>query len=127
MSGNQEMVQTFHMGHDGGAPDFMLARRLIFEEMNELWVEMMTATDGHLLSGPATIDDVNRAAVIKEMADVMYVMYGFADRFGIDLDEAFRRVHESNMSKMVDGRTVLRSDGKVLKPDTWVAPDLSNL
>jgi hypothetical protein len=43
-------------------------------------------------------------------------------------EEAVRRVHASNMSKLgVDGRPRWREDGKVLKGDTYKAPDLRDL
>ncbi len=45
------------------------------------------------------------------------------------MDEAFRRVHESNMSKIWDdGKVHYReSDGKVLKPPSYVPPCLDDL
>lgn len=54
---------------------------------------------------------------VKELADLIYVLYGYADRFGIDLDEAVRRVHKSNMSKVdpTTGKPNRREDGKILK------------
>ena len=38
--------------------------------------------------------------LLKELADLVYVTYGYAATYGWDLDEAFRRVHASNMSKL---------------------------
>lgn len=38
--------------------------------------------------------------VIDALGDILYVVYGMGVAFGIDLDEAFRIVHESNMSKL---------------------------
>jgi len=67
-------------------------------------------------------------AVAKELADVVYVAYGAAVSLGINLDEALRRVHASNMSKLNDdGSVSYRSDGKVLKSDRYEAPDMSGL
>ena len=37
---------------------------------------------------------------LKELADLVYVCYQFAASQEWDLDEAMRRVHESNMSKI---------------------------
>jgi len=66
--------------------------------------------------------------LLKELADVIYVANGYAATFGWDLDEAVRRVHASNMSKLgPDGKPVLRDDGKVLKGDQYKEPDLSDL
>lgn len=67
-------------------------------------------------------------AVVKELVDLLYVTYGTLVFLGVDADEAFRRVHESNMSKVGDdGRPVYRADGKVLKGPNYKAPDLSDL
>ena len=44
------------------------------------------------------------------------------------LDEAFMRVHLSNMSKLgEDGKPIFREDGKVLKGPNYKAPDLTDL
>ena len=68
------------------------------------------------------------AEALKELADVVYVVYGHAATHGWDLDEAVRRVHASNMSKLDDdGTPILRDDGKVLKGPNYSPPDLSDL
>lgn len=44
------------------------------------------------------------------------------------MQEAWAIVHNSNMSKVgEDGVVRISSEGKVLKPDTYVAPDMSEL
>lgn len=44
------------------------------------------------------------------------------------LENAFRLVHASNMSKMgEDGKPVVREDGKILKGPHYSPPDLSGL
>lgn len=84
--------------------------RLITEEYNEI----MQSEDTDNL--------------IKELADLIYVTYGYAACFGWDLDEAVRRVHASNMSKLgEDGEPIYRHDGKVLKGPNYMPPDLSDL
>ena len=53
---------------------------------------------------------------LNELADLVYVCYQFAASQDWDLDEAMRRVHEANMSKLSeDGKPIYRGDGKVLK------------
>jgi len=47
----------------------------------------------------------------------------FNDRF----EEAFRRVHESNMSKLTNGKVSRREDGKVLKGPDYKPCDLGDL
>lgn len=67
-----------------------------------------------------------RANLCKEWADLQYVVSQAAVYYEIP-NEAFDRVHNSNMSKVVEGKVVFRADGKILKPDTYVAPDMSGL
>ena len=65
---------------------------------------------------------------LKELADLVYVCYQYAANMGWDLDEALRRVHESNMSKLGDGgKPIYREDGKVLKSKNYKPPTLSDL
>jgi predicted HAD superfamily Cof-like phosphohydrolase len=66
-------------------------------------------------------------ACLKELADLVYVCYQFAASFGWDLDEALDRVHESNLSKLVDGKPLRREDGKILKGPNYQPPSLIDL
>ena len=65
---------------------------------------------------------------LKELADLVYVCYQYAENMGWFLDEALNRVHLSNMSKLdKDGKPIYREDGKVLKGPDYKPPDLSDL
>jgi predicted HAD superfamily Cof-like phosphohydrolase len=55
-------------------------------------------------------------SIAKEMADLLYVVYGTAVSYGIDMEPVFREVHRSNISK-VGGHK--REDGKWVKPATY--------
>jgi len=71
---------------------------------------------------------VNATDVLKELADLVYVCYQYAENLGWDLDEALYRVHQSNMSKLgEDGKPIYREDGKVLKGPNYQPPNLSDL
>lgn len=77
---------------------------------------------------------------VDALADLLYVVYGAAVSFGVDLEPVFKEVHRSNMSKLWDetnclflnnneysvtnvggGKCVVkrRIDGKVIKPATY--------
>jgi len=58
---------------------------LIHEEVNEL---------------TAAIESHDFKEVIDALADILYVVYGAGDSFGVDLDEAYQIVHSSNMTKI---------------------------
>ena len=67
-------------------------------------------------------------ATLKELADLVYVCYQYAENMEWDLDETMRRVHRSNMSKLgLDGKPIRRSDGKVLKGPNYEPPTLTDL
>ena len=67
-------------------------------------------------------------AALKELADLVYVCFQYAENMGWDLDEALHRVHESNMSKLdKDGKPIRREDGKILKGPNYRPPNLIDL
>lgn len=73
------------------------------------------------------IDEGDIAHIAKELADLIYVTYGTAITFGINLDPCLEEVHRSNMDKVwPDGKIHMREDGKILKPETWEPPDLTS-
>ena len=90
---------------------------LIQEEFAELFeAVLLTVLDCH-----------SAELQLKELADLSYVCYQFAALKGWDLDEALDRVHESNMSKLVNGRPVKNEQGKVLKGPNYQPPTLTDL
>lgn len=57
------------------------------------------------------------------ITDLIYVLIGMADAYGIDLRPIWDIVHESNMAKEGGGK---RPDGKILKPEGWKPPDIAS-
>ena len=70
---------------------------------------------------------VTKEEQLKELADLVFVCYQYAAARGWNLDVAMRRVFESNMSKLVDGKPLRREDGKVLKGPNYQPPILEDL
>lgn len=110
MTDEQAQVAAFHRAFDIAIaarpgrlnPETRLLReRLIEEEFGELREALAHG---------------NMADVAKELADLLYVVYGTAVSCGIDMEPVFREVHRSNMSK-VGGHK--RADGKWVKPATY--------
>lgn len=91
-----------------------LRSSLVLEEFEELSEAAQTTDYPH---------------VLKEMADLVYVLYGMAVAYGWDLDEAVRRVHRNNMGRMYqpDGTIRRRDDGKILKNKDYPKVDLKDL
>jgi len=119
---NFELVEDFMeaMGQEVNAvptwPEEEIQRLrldLIEEELDELHYAM---------------DNKDMVEIADALGDLLYVVYGAGHAFGIDLDECFKEIHASNMSKLgPDGKPIKREDGKVLKPDTFFPPDLKTI
>jgi len=84
---------------------------LIKEELDELKV---------------AIDNKDILEVADALTDILYVAYGAGHAFGINLDECFDEVQNSNMSKLgIDGNAIYNEDGKVMKGPNYFKPNLS--
>lgn len=110
MTDEQQMVEEFHRKFEilvQTTPSDLtdeskrLRIRLIQEEFEEL-KESMASGD--------------LASIAKEIADLLYVVYGTAVSYGIDMEPVFREVHRSNLSKIGGYK---RDDGKWVKPATY--------
>jgi len=72
--------------------------------------------------------DGAQADCLKELADLVYVCFQYAENMDWDLLEALHRVHKSNMSKLGDdGNPIRREDGKILKGPNYKPPFLDDL
>lgn len=71
--------------------------------------------------------DHDLVEVADALADIVYIAYGTALAYGIDLDAVINEVHRSNMTKLQDGRPVYRNDGKVLKGPGYEPPRIAEV
>ena len=130
------MMEEFHraFGHPVNVPEYIteeddreinielikLRSKLHSEECKELNDQLWDDYSSHKIS----------PNLLKEGADLLYVVLGTFVSLGLgnQLIEAFKRVHESNMSKLgEDGYPVYRDDGKVLKGPNYKPPVLDDL
>lgn len=119
MNNEQHMVTAFHQAFDmviGASPaipdDHTCALRLtlIQEEYDEL--------------REALLQERDITAIAKELADLLYVVYGTAVSCGIDMAPVFQAVHRSNMSKIGGHK---RADGKWIKPPDYAPAQIHPL
>ena len=72
------------------------------------------------------IDKKDLKEVADALTDILYVTYGAGHAFGINLDNCFNEVQNSNMSKLgTDGKPIYNEAGKVMKGPNYYKPDLS--
>lgn len=101
----------------------MLRAKLLKEEMEEVLVELSRLT--HLQEASTELKIEWMRALLKELCDLRYVTDGLAVSLGLPMEEAYREVHKSNMSKLdANGNPIYREDGKVLKSSRYEPPDM---
>lgn len=102
------------MGFPLGEPTNAAAVKLQGDLIKEEYEEFQWATDNE--------------NELKELADLVFTCFQYAALMGWDLDEAYHRVFESNMTKLDDdGNPVRNAAGKVAKGKNYVPPYLSDL
>ena len=63
---------------------------------------------------------------VDALTDILYVTYGAGHAFGVNLDQCFDEVQNSNMSKLgLDGKPIYNEKGKVMKGPNYFKPNLS--
>jgi len=81
--------------------------------------QLMTEELGETIKAMGKYDALE---TIDGLADLLYVTLGSGVAFGLDVEEAMRRVHASNMTKQGDGTKRLRDKG-----DSYEPPKLDDL
>tara|TARA_R100000742_G_C4185632_1_gene19337 strand:- start:87 stop:461 length:375 start_codon:yes stop_codon:yes gene_type:complete len=115
----KEFRKAFQVQNSDNLPARTLQKNLILEEFTEF-----LEAEGMLFRQSLSLHE----DALKELADLVYVCYQYAANMNWDLDEALRRVHASNMSKLdEDGKPTYREDGKVLKSKNYKPPTLQDL
>lgn len=114
MTEEQKMVLAFHQKYGSKVSDYptisdietrFLRARLIVEEATEF---MTAANKGDIVE------------MVDAMVDLLYVTYGTAVALGIDLEQLFKEVQRSNMSK-TGGHD---AGGKIIKGPDFEEPKL---
>ena len=117
----QHWRKAFQVKSDNqrGSHQYNLQIKLIIEE----YTEVIDAYDAFRQGDKST-----HVALLKELADLVFVCYQAAENMGWDLDEAMQRIFDSNMSKLDDAGAPIRNEaGKIMKGPNYKAPDLSDL
>ena len=107
-------IDTFATACDQPASpeNYKMYLGLIDEEYNEL--------------ADAVIAD-DKVEQLDALVDILVVTMGAIRAAGWDGEAAWKEVMDTNFAKIdtTTGKVIKRSDGKVLKPVGWTAPELS--
>lgn len=96
---------------------------LFWDMFAEEVVELKEAYYAYVLNQ----SDENRQELAKEWADVQVTLSSIAWFFKLNGEKAFNRVHENNMTKIVDGKLLYSTKGKIMKPEGYQKPDMRGL
>lgn len=121
-------VRDFHTKYGAGVDEELtednlsLRLALINEEYEEVWQEFYDQYDWNDFYDKKP-EQIDKKALTKELSDLIYVVIGTGVQLGLPLEEVFKRTHYSNMTKSAEKR----EDGKVLKGENYVPPNLDDL
>jgi predicted HAD superfamily Cof-like phosphohydrolase len=97
---NFEMVGEFH--ETFGHPKPAKLDKNILVEKPDLCKFRLSLIEEEFKELKEACENNDMREVVDGLSDILYVVYGMGQAFGINLDDAFRRVHTSNMSKVCD-------------------------
>ncbi len=113
-------VAAFHAAFD--LPRQALPCVDVGEKLSQLRVALLEEEVGEFVAATHARDLVG---IADALGDIVYVAYGAALTYGIDLDLVLAEVHRANMSKLDSrGQPVKRADGKVVKSERYRPPDV---
>jgi predicted HAD superfamily Cof-like phosphohydrolase len=107
---------------------FMRACDQSTDAMNEsqyaMYVKLIDEEHQELLEATLTEDRVEQ---LDALVDILVVTIGAIHSMGADAEGAWKEVMRTNFAKVDSetGKVRKREDGKVLKPQGWVAPNLA--
>jgi hypothetical protein len=113
---NFELVGKFHEKY--GHPKRSIVYHDLFNgnEENEKLINLrVKLIDEEFNELKKALQDKNMCEVIDALSDILYVVYGAGHAFGINLDESFNIVHESNMTKSCDTEEEAKASVEVYK------------
>lgn len=114
-------VGEFHKSFN--LPMRQLPTTEIEDDLAELRIALLQEEVGEFVTASEKGDLVG---IADALADIVYVVYGTALTYGIDLNSVLAEVHRSNMSKLdADGKPLIRADGKVIKSEQYFPPDIA--
>ena len=73
------------------------------------------------------VDADDKVEQLDALVDILVVTMGAIRAAGWDGEAAWKEVMDTNFAKIdpTTGKVIKREDGKVLKPEGWTAPELS--
>lgn len=129
----KQPINVVHCDTKEGKDLFTLRLMLIQEEYKEMMEALLNLNSTVIRGNNIPAYKEAKANVLKEIQDLKYVLEGFCVTYGMDSIEAEKRVHESNMSKLIfdettgEAKMYKNEEGKVMKGPDYQPPNLMDL
>lgn len=120
MNSEQKMVLEFHQHFRLPIHD---KPTIISKDLHYLRVGLIDEEHKELKEAMNNKDIIK---IADGLGDLLYVLYGTALTYGLDMEPIFNEIHRSNMSKG-DPEIVRSPIGKVLKGKNWSPPNLEEI
>lgn len=107
-----------------------LRATLIFEEIvEELLPAMGFPVEGNVFGEPSFGNpernpEPHLTLIADGIIDAIYVLVGAGLEYGLPLEQLWNEIHKTNMAKTTGP---VREDGKRMKPEGWVPPDVEGI
>lgn len=111
---NFEKVKEFHraFGVPGAEKPTKPTKDLYHLRVGLIDEELFEFIEGHYESTHQDADfNPDLIEIADAIGDMLYVIYGTADQYGLDADAIFEAIHVSNMSKLDENGKPLFHDG----------------
>lgn len=95
--------------------DYEKLRYKLMEEENQEYIEASIASD--------------LVEVLDSLVDQFYILAGTINSHGLQnvFLEAFNRVHRNNLTKIINGKVLRSTSGKIIKPEGFKPVNLKDL
>jgi predicted HAD superfamily Cof-like phosphohydrolase len=115
-----EFNKVFKVGDAPNEPS------LISKEEYDLRFELMREENTEY---SIACEDKSIIDIADALGDQLYILLGTINRHGLQdkIVDVFNEIHDSNMSKLQNGKVKKRSDGKILKGKNYFKPDLKKV
>lgn len=108
---------------------FMVAGNQTTDHFNEtqfnMYVDLIEEEYNRELKD--AIEAKDRVEIFDALLDIIVVTIGAMNSLGVDAEGGWNEVMQTNFAKIdpETGKCRKREDGKILKPEDWIAPDLA--
>ena len=119
-----DSVKEFHEAF--GQANGLYVKNLSQEDF-ELRYKLMAEENDEYLQA---CKDNNIEEIADALGDQLYILCGTILKHGLQhkIQLVFSEIHRSNMSKLdADGKPLIREDGKILKSDRYLPPDIKKI